>query len=144
MESQWSRLVLGGLFLDKDDSFQHNICLFWFHSADLLCLALLTRVLENDVCNTSLAKMTPEKCRGFKVFQPAEMHAVNWDNWTYFIDPKYTSTVLDATAKSTVVHLLNHTWRNVTVTKSKFNRTAYEALAKKNCPKVYNVAGDHI
>ena len=67
--------------------------------------ALLTRVLENQVCHTSLAEMTPEKCRGFKVFPPEEFYAVNWDNWQYFINPRFTGTVLKKTARSSVIHL---------------------------------------
>ncbi|XP_055296581.1 lactosylceramide 4-alpha-galactosyltransferase-like [Sitodiplosis mosellana] len=106
--------------------------------------ALLTRVLESKVCHTSLAEMTPEKCRGFEVFPPEEFYAVNWDNWQYFINPQFTNTVLQKTARSSVIHLWNHTWRNKAIKKSVSEKTAYEALAEKNCPKVYEVSGDHL
>lgn len=105
--------------------------------------ALLTRVLQEEVCRTELEKMTPEKCRGFKVFPPDEFYAVNWDNWEYFTNINFTETVLKKINKSSVVHLWNHTWRNKTIPKSesKYNtRTAYEVIAENNCPQVYKHA----
>ncbi|XP_055297542.1 lactosylceramide 4-alpha-galactosyltransferase-like [Sitodiplosis mosellana] len=106
--------------------------------------ALLTRVLVNKVCHTSLAEMTPEKCRGLKVFPPEEFYAINYDDWPYFLDVRHTEFVLEATSNSSVVHLWNHFWRKKMITKSKSKlRTAYEAIAEKDCPKVFITSGDY-
>lgn len=66
---------------------------------------LLTRILENRVCQTSLEHMTPEKCRGMVVFPPEEFYAVNSEDWSHFIDANFTDAVLDATDNSSIVHL---------------------------------------
>lgn len=89
--------------------------------------------------------MTPEKCNGLKVFPPTEFYAVNFDKWPLFLDVNTADIVLKATENSSVIHLWNHHWRNRVVTKSKTNRkTAYEVIAEKNCPKVFEASGDHI
>lgn len=105
---------------------------------------LLTRILENDVCHTVLAEMTQEKCRGLEVFPPNEFYPVNWDNWTYFTNARFTKLVLEAVQNSSIVHLYNHFWRHTIIRKSKFRRTAYEVIAYNNCPKVFNESGNQL
>lgn len=103
---------------------------------------LLTRVLKNSVCHTSFEEMTPEKCRGFKVFPPEEFYAINYDEWHHFINVSFTDSVMKATENSSVIHLWNHFWRNKIIKKSK-SKTPYEAIAEKNCPKIFTASGDH-
>ncbi|XP_055297569.1 lactosylceramide 4-alpha-galactosyltransferase-like [Sitodiplosis mosellana] len=106
---------------------------------------LLTRILENKICHTSLAEMTPKKCGGMKVFPPEEFYAINSEDWSHFIDTNFTESVLDATENSSIVHLYNHHWRDKIIKKSKSNtRTAYEAIAGRNCPIVFEASGENI
>lgn len=101
---------------------------------------LLTRILEKQVCNTNLPNMTPEKCRGFRVFPPNEFYAVNWDTWYQLFDVRYTNRVLRATKNSSAVHLWTHAWRNAIIMKS-IPKTAHEIIAEKNCPKAFQSSG---
>lgn len=103
---------------------------------------LLTRILENHVCHTNLAQMTPEKCRGFRVFPPEEFYAINYDEWSQFLNEQFTKWVLKATENSSVIHLWNHNWRDKIIIKSK-TKTAYESIGEKNCPKVFTASGDY-
>lgn len=66
---------------------------------------LLTRVARDKVRHTTLAEMTPEKCRGLKVFPPEEFYAVNYDDYPYFFDVRFNEKVLQATESSSVIHV---------------------------------------
>ena len=105
---------------------------------------LITRVLSHHVCHTSLSEMSPEKCRGLKVFPPNEFYPINFDEWGKFLDERYIESVLVTINGSSVVHLWNHNFRHTIITKSKSKRrTAYEAIAENNCPKVFTATGDY-
>ncbi|XP_055306647.1 lactosylceramide 4-alpha-galactosyltransferase-like [Sitodiplosis mosellana] len=110
----------------------------WNHNGG----ALQTRVLEHQVCNTSLVEMTPEKCHGFKVFPKEEFYAINWDDWEQFFNANHTETVLEAIQGSSVIHLWNKLSHSQIIAKSK-SKTAYEILAEKNCPKAFETSGKY-
>lgn len=106
---------------------------------------LLTRVLKNDICHTSLAEMTPEKCRGLEIFPPVKFYPINFDNWEYFTNVSFTEFVLRKIRDSSIVHLYNHFWHHTIIKKSKyFKRTAYEFIAEENCQRVFRATGEHL
>lgn len=104
---------------------------------------LITRVLINQVCKTSVAKMTPEKCRGLMVYPPKEFYPNNYDDWKQLNDVKYTKSVLEAAENSSIFHVWNAFHKGRTYAKS-IPKTAYEIIFEKNCPNVYNTSGDYI
>lgn len=103
---------------------------------------LITRVLSDHVCHTSLSEMTPEKCRGLTVFAPNEFYAINWFEWEQFFNASQTEFVLETIERSSVVHLWNKMSHNRNITKSE-SKTAYEILAERNCPDVFNATGEY-
>lgn len=103
---------------------------------------LLTRVLENQVCHTSLSNMTPELCGGFRVFPVKEFYPVNYDDWEQLFIADQTENVLHKTRNSSVVHIWSHLSRDKIITKSN-RKSAYEAIAEKNCPNVFKSTGKY-
>lgn len=103
---------------------------------------LITRVLENQVCHTNIREMTPEKCRGFKVYPFKEFYPISYGFSSDPIHPGMTEQVLEKTKNASVVHFWNsHTKRRI-ITKSSTTPTAYEVIAEKNCPKVFQSCGE--
>lgn len=105
--------------------------------------ALITRVLVNQFCNTSLAEMAQEKCHGLVVFPPNEFFPVNHDDWRQLNNATYTETILEASKNSPVFHLYNNARFGEMYAKSE-PKTAYEIIFEKNCPNVYTASGDYI
>lgn len=86
--------------------------------------------------------MTPEKCWGYKVFPLNEFYAVHYSAWEAFFNPNYTNEVLALSQNSTGIHVWNKLSFGDKLNKSG-PKTAYGAIAEKNCPKVYGASGDY-
>lgn len=102
---------------------------------------LLTHMLENHVCHTSLAEMTPHKCGEFKVFPVKKFYPINYDNWEQLFNAKYTEKVLRAIENATTIHFWNNLTRDKILIKSKIKPTAYETIAAENCPTAFKASG---
>lgn len=86
--------------------------------------------------------MTPEICRGFKVFPANEFYPINYDEWEQIFDVDFTETVMEAIKNSSVVHLWNNLSHGKVITKSNM-KTAYEVIAEKNCPTTFEASGEY-
>lgn len=96
---------------------------------------IITRALEKICRATDRHLMTPERCEGFRVYPKSTFYAVSWIDWRYFFEPEMTDRTLVLVENSTVIHVWNDVSKNMGVKTG--HKTAYEMVAKKNCPKVY-------
>lgn len=85
--------------------------------------------------------MTPERCRGFKVFPAKAFYAIPFSDYHHFFDQNATRTTLSRTKNSMIVHVWNKRSFNEKIRKGE-KKTAYEIIANKNCPLVYQASGD--
>lgn len=85
--------------------------------------------------------MTPKKCWGFKVFPQNAFYAIRSKSWQMFFDPNATQDTLRMTNDSVIVHVWNKRSSNQQIRKRR-KKTAYEIIASKNCPKVYQASGN--
>ncbi|XP_031634031.1 lactosylceramide 4-alpha-galactosyltransferase-like [Contarinia nasturtii] len=104
--------------------------------------AVLTRVLKKICREKSIQKMTPSKCWGFDVLPRKNLYAIHYSNWKHFFNKKLTNETLEQTSKSPVVHLWNKLSIVERIKKSE-KRTAYEVIAMKHCPKVFEASGTY-
>lgn len=86
--------------------------------------------------------MTPEKCRGFKVYPFQEFYPISYGFSSDPIDPEMTDEVLKKTKNASVVHFWNSHTSGRIITKSNITPTAYEVIAETNCPKVFQSCGE--
>lgn len=100
--------------------------------------AIITRVFQN-ICDTkNISQMNPESCQGMKVYSPNHFYAIPWRTWYWFFEPKYTKTVINVTENSPIIHVWNKLSKEKKMTIG--SNTAYEVIAKKNCPNVYDTS----
>lgn len=85
-------------------------------------------------------EMHPEKCWNFAVFPRNTFYAVNSKSWQMFFDPNATEMVLQMINSSVIVHVWNKHSATKIIRKGS-QPTAYEVIASKNCPKVYQASG---
>lgn len=110
----------------------------WAHNGPWL----LTRILK-DICNKEeIWDMTPEECWGFKVFPPEEFYPIHWEEWQKYFYDNYTGETLEMTKNATAVHLWNNLSFGEKTHKSQ-PQNAHAAIAAKNCPKVFETAGEY-
>lgn len=86
--------------------------------------------------------MTQEKCWGFTVYSQNAFYAISSRAWQMFFDPNETHEALRITKHSIIVHVWNKKSSNQHI-KKKRNKTAYEIIASRNCPRVYRAAGNY-
>lgn len=79
--------------------------------------------------------MSRQQCEGFQVYSKNTFYAVAWKDWYWFFNPNMTDHTLELTKNSTVIHVWNDVSKNTEVTLGA--NTAYEVVAKRNCPKIY-------
>lgn len=124
----------------------------------------VTRTLK-DICNvTKVIDMKPEICGDFNVLPEKSFYPIYADRWNWFFDANLRDEALKQMNDSVAVHFWNtysirqsilREFKNKTLiekykeklTKNKevknpFGESAYGAMAKKNCPKVYAASGD--
>lgn len=104
---------------------------------------LFTRVILNGFCKMSTEEIISENCRGIKIYPPIKFYPVNYDEWKELLEAGSTKDILRKIENSMAVHLWNHFWRGANIEKSK-SKTAYEAIAEKNCPRVFVASGDYL
>lgn len=101
----------------------------------------MTRVLKK-ICNVKYtSEMTPERCWQFQVFEQNKFYAIKSDDWQKFFNPNDTEETLALTNSSIVVHVWNKMSSNQSITKTT-EKTAYEIIASKNCPRVFQASGE--
>lgn len=89
-----------------------------------------------------LSEMTPENCWGFKAYPRSVLYAVAWDKWQLFYNRNKTKDVIELTKHSPVVHAWNKLSSGAKIVKSK-QKTAYEVIAMRNCPSVFDASGKY-
>lgn len=87
--------------------------------------------------------MTPEKCWGFQVLPRTAFYAIRSKAWRMFFDPNTTQAALDMTRNSIIVHVWNKHSSNRSTGESN-EKTAYEIIASRNCPRVYEASDGDI
>lgn len=81
--------------------------------------------------------MTPGKCSGFIVLPGNAFYTLEYPNWKMFFD----TNAKDDTLRSVIVHVWNKLSSNERI-KKVGKKSAYEVLAIRNCPTVYQSSGD--
>lgn len=84
--------------------------------------------------------MTPDKCNGFNIFAANEFYPVNYDNWEQLFNADATKKILRMIKNSSVVHIWNNLSHEKLIQQSN-SKSAYEVIAEKNCPTVFNTFG---
>lgn len=109
----------------------------WGHNGP----GVLTRVLK-QICGVKYTTdMSPEKCWQFKVYPPDAFYAINSGDWQMFFDANSTQETLKLTNRSMIVHVWNKMSSNQSIRKTAAE-TAYEIIASKNCPRVFQASGE--
>lgn len=97
---------------------------------------VLTRTL-NHLCQTRDRKLwSLEQCKGFKLLPINTFFPVEWKDWFRYFNSTYTSETLQTVVNSTLIHVWNDRSKNMRVECG--SNTAYELIAKHNCPTVYS------
>lgn len=96
----------------------------------------LTKALENICRTTDRNLMTSERCEGFRLYARDLFYAVAWKDFDWFFNPEMTDHTLALVNNSSVIHVWNDVSKNRTVKIG--DKAAYEVIARKYCPKVYN------
>lgn len=104
--------------------------------------AVLTRVLQQICGVKSPEQMKSSLCWGFHLMPRKKFYAVHYSNWKSFFDKKSTNSTLQNTEKSAIVHVWNKLSVGEKIKKSE-ERTAYEMIAMKQCPKVFEACGEY-
>lgn len=125
-------------FRENTENYQPNL---WGHSGP----GAVTRVLQR-ICNqTHVEDMTLERCGGFKVFPPSTFFPIDYNNWAEFYDTNQSvvESTLKASQDSIAVHMWNKMSNGIKVVKSKDAKSAFQIMAQKNCPKVFDATELH-
>lgn len=85
--------------------------------------------------------MTPDKCWQFNVLPKEAFYAVDSEDWKMFFDPNVTEKTLLRTNRSIIVHVWNKKSAERYIRKATA-KTAYEIIASRNCPNVYQASGN--
>lgn len=110
----------------------------WGHNGP----GVLTRVLKR-ICQVEYTfEMTPAKCLGFEVFSRNAFYAIPSTSWQIFFNPNATQKTLRMTNNSVIVHVWNKLSSGKRIQKRQ-KMSAYEIIASKNCPKVYETLGNY-
>lgn len=100
---------------------------------------VITRLLYKTCGVKNTTQMSRERCKGFKVYEPAAFYAIYWRKWQYFFDPVFTKVALNMLKESKMIHVWNNFSKN-TILKVGAN-VAYGKYAEMYCPKVYSNCG---
>lgn len=84
--------------------------------------------------------MTQENCLGFKVYPPNAFYAVPWPKWKLFFDADSLNKTLNMTKDSIAIHVWNK--HSIKQKLKVGTKAAYGIIASKNCPRVYDAAGE--
>lgn len=102
---------------------------------------VLTRVLSR-LCQTQRTLlMTKQRCEEFDVMSMKMAYAIAYPHWKHFFEPYFSRSVLKAIRGSIIAHFWNKISCRARVQVG--GGSAYDLLAKRNCPKVYKSFGDH-
>lgn len=102
---------------------------------------VITRVLQ-QMCHTNATNlMSPEQCHNFHVLPVNQFNAISYQVWNFFFDKNMTNEVMELTKSSIGVHLWNKFSHQEIIRVG--SNVAYELLAEKYCPMVYQSCGEY-
>ncbi|XP_055305838.1 lactosylceramide 4-alpha-galactosyltransferase-like [Sitodiplosis mosellana] len=151
------RKILGLVIKNVCENFNPFV---WGHTGP----QAITRTLK-IVCNvTKVSDMKPEICDGFNVMPKEVFYPIHYLVWERYFDADHLAESMEKTKQSIAIHVWNKfsshqpilkSYKNRTLIKkygkmlmnrwkdlNPFGVTAYGAIAKKKCPRVYSSSGD--
>lgn len=94
----------------------------------------LLKEIYSQLCHTS-------ECLGVTMYPVKFAYPVPWKDWEKYFDPKLTPSILETSKEGNAVHFWNYLSSQRVVRTS--DGSAYDVLAKKHCPTVYDVMNAH-
>lgn len=102
---------------------------------------LLTRVLKRICKNDNMDEIVANKsCQGFHVLNETACYKVRYSDWPKLMDEKHGDEIVKFVNESLVIHLWNHSTRDVKLKMT--SNSAYIKLARRFCPRVIAAVKD--
>lgn len=96
---------------------------------------LVTRVMKR-ICNAKNTEMMNAKsCNGINILSRKTFLPISYQNFMYYFDPKYGSSVMRIVRNAYTAHIFNHMNHHIQLKTSE--KAGYVRLAEKFCPVVY-------
>lgn len=100
---------------------------------------VITRVLKNTCNVEKVTDMTPENCKGFRVFPPEAFYPIPWRAWKLYFDAEKSESTMKQLENSYAIHVWNKF--SITANVTVGSNQPYGLVASKYCPVTYANSG---
>lgn len=96
---------------------------------------MLTRSFQKICKTTDRTQWTFDQCRGLRIQPKETFFPISWTDFMLYFDPEKLNETLQMTQNATLIHVWND--RSKSIWNPVGMKNAYQFLAEKNCPQIY-------